>query len=104
MLIVLRTQFGSWANGEAFSHYKCFFVALSKEGRFCFVLSEFLFMNRIDSTYADGKHSFAGMECDIWKIKSACIYITKEVKNDLDEADKIELTFDGKTSKNVISE
>ena len=91
----------SWFLGDGATKKGRSFYKITAGGKYNY---SFLFMNRIDSTYADGKHSFAGMECDIWEIKSACIYITKEVKNDLDEADKIELTFDGKTSKNVISE
>lgn len=91
----------SWFLGDGKTHIGRSFYRVTSGGKYGY---SFLFMNKIDSTYADGSHSYANLECDSWEIKSACVYVTKEVANELNKAVKVPLYFNKKTSKTVISE
>lgn len=91
----------SWFLGDGKTHIGRSFYKITSGGKYGY---SFLFMNKIDSTYSDGSYSYANLECDSWEIKSASAYITKEVTNELKEADKTPLYFNGSTSKTVISE
>ena len=91
----------SWFLGDGKAHKGRIFYKIFAGGKYNY---SFMFTNIIDSTYSDGKHSQANLVCDSWEIISASIYITKDVSNDLDFNDKIQLTFnDGAKNKTVIS-
>ncbi len=87
--------------GDGKTHIGRSFYKVTSGGKYGY---SFLFINKIDSTYGDGSYSRANMKCDSWEIKSASAYITKEVTNELNKAEKTPLYFDGKASKTVISE
>lgn len=60
-----------------------------------------LFSSRIDSTFSDGTHSRADIDCLFWTIKRVSVCVTNECRAELDEGEFIPLTFDGKTEKVV---
>ena len=89
----------SWFLGDGKTHKGRIFYKIFAGGNYNY---SFMFTNVIDSTFSDGTHSHANLICDEWKIHSLGIYITKNVTNDLNESEKISLTFNNEKSKTVI--
>ena len=89
----------SWFLGDGKAHKGRVFYKVFAGGKYNY---KFMFTNIIDSTFSDGSHSQANLACDSWEIISLGIYITKNVSNQLENDDKIMLSFDGKINKLVI--
>ena len=89
----------SWFQGDGKVHKGRIFYKVFAGGTYNY---SFMFVNAIDSTYANGSHSYANIPLDEWNINSLSIYIAKELTNNLNEKSKITLTFNGKKNKTVI--
>ncbi len=87
----------SWFMGDGKIHKGRIFYKIFAGGNYNY---SFMFVNAIDSTYSDGKHSYANIPLDEYKIHSLGIYVTSDLTNNLIE--KIPLTINGKNSKTVI--
>ena len=61
----------------------------------------FLFSNVIDSTYGDGSHSVANIECGEWKICEFSAFVSDSLKMPKKESCFKKVTFGGKSEKNV---
>ena len=67
----------------------------------------FLFSNKIYSTFADGSHSWANLECDNWEILSLKAILVDGNVKDLSNPKilrEFQLTFNGKISKEITKE
>lgn len=89
----------SWFQGDGKIHKGRIFYKIFAGGNYNY---SFMFTNMIDSTYSDGKHSQANLICDKWEIHSLGIYITKNLTNNLNDTEKISLTFNNEKTKIVI--
>ncbi len=61
----------------------------------------FYFLNSVNSTYANGEVSHAGMSGGHWTIHHAQIGISKSLSPDDEVSSVVEVTFDSKTSRSV---
>ena len=89
----------SWFLGDDKIHKGRIFYKIFADGNYNY---SFMFVNAIDSTYSDGKHSYANIPLDEYQIHSLGIYLTKELTNDLNENEKISLSVNDKNAKTVI--
>ena len=90
----------SWFKGDNTVKKGRVFYKIYAGGKYNY---SFMFTNKIDSTYADGKHSWCNVICDEWEIISLYAYVTDTVNNDLENEERIKITFEGNESKKVIA-
>lgn len=100
-----RTYSSDTTAGSANQNRNHFDKIQDRVGRCCFKLSHggenysLLFSNQIDSTFDDGKKSWANIICDDWTIKKIRVGLTKEVGTEPEKW--FTVTFDGKTERLV---
>ena len=88
-----QSFFDSCGEKTCYVFYKTF-----KAGIFGY---SFLFSNVIDSTYADGAHSVANIECSEWKILELSAFVIDSLRKPKKESCFKKVTFGGKNEKNV---
>lgn len=95
---VAATGNQSWFSAEGEERRGRIFYRLESEGKREYSL---LFSSVIDSTFSDGLHSRADIDCLDWSIKSIRVAVCEDCNANVSEDRFIQLTFDGKTEKVV---